>query len=114
MRLAPHVSCQGQLRPARSALRFSQARLRGIACCSALPLLAALRPEVAAMPFCRKGAAALTERLDVRVAPGEKEQLRAIAARAGMPVAELVRWRSLGRPVVPRTDATTIRRLPRL
>src|SRR5438552_17635321 len=106
MRLAPHVSCQDELRPARSALRFSQARLRDIACCSALPLLAALRPEVASMPFRRKGAAALTQRLDVRVAPGEKEQIRAIAAGVGRPVAELVRLRSLGRPVVPRTDAT--------
>ncbi len=66
------------------------------------------------MPFRRKGAAGLTARLDVRVAPGEKERLRAIATSAGMPVAELVRLRSLGRPLVPRTDATTIRELRRL
>lgn len=66
------------------------------------------------MPFRRKGAAGLTERLDVRVAPGEKQQIRAIAASAGMRVAELVRLRSLGQPVVPRTDATTIRELRRL
>jgi hypothetical protein len=66
------------------------------------------------MPFARKGTAALTERLDVRVAPGEKEQLRQIAADAGISVAELVRSRALGRPVVARTDATMIRELRRL
>ncbi len=66
------------------------------------------------MPFRRKGAAGLTERLDVRVAPAEKQQLRALAVTAGMAVAELVRLRSLNRPVVPRTDATTIRELRHL
>src|SRR5512138_2726279 len=66
------------------------------------------------MPFARKGTAALTERLDVRVAPGEKEQLRRVAADAGISVAELVRARALGRSVVSRTDATTIRELRRL
>jgi 16S rRNA U516 pseudouridylate synthase RsuA-like enzyme len=66
------------------------------------------------MPFARKGAAALTERLDVRVAPGEKEQLRRTAASAGISVAELIRARALDRPVVSRTDATTIRELRRL
>ena len=49
-----------------------------------------------------------------RVAPAEKAQLRAIADAAGLPVAELVRLRALGRPVVSRTDATTIRELRRL
>jgi hypothetical protein len=66
------------------------------------------------MPFGRKGATGLTERLDVRVAPGEKAQLRAIADAAGIVVAELVRRRALGRPVLSRTDATTIRELRRL
>ena len=66
------------------------------------------------MPFRRKGAAALTERLDVRVSAEEKEQLRAMAARAGRPVAELVRSRALARPIIPRSDATTIRELRRL
>jgi hypothetical protein len=66
------------------------------------------------MPFGKKGAAGLTERLDVRVAPAEKAQLRAIADTAGIAVAELVRRRALGRPVVSRTDATTIRELRRL
>ena len=66
------------------------------------------------MPFRRKGAAGLTERLDVRVAPAEKAQLRAMADAAGIGVAELVRQRALGRPVVSRTDATTIRELRRL
>jgi hypothetical protein len=37
-----------------------------------------------------------------------------MAAAAGIPVAELVRGRALGRPIVPRTDATTIRELRRL
>ncbi len=67
------------------------------------------------MPFRRKNRAGLTERLDVRISPAEKEQLRAIArSTGGIPVAELVRLRSLGAPVVPRTDATTIRELRRL
>lgn len=66
------------------------------------------------MPFRRKGARPLTTRLDVRVSPEEKDQLRAIAERAEMRVAELVRLRALGRPVVSRTDATTIRELRRL
>jgi hypothetical protein len=66
------------------------------------------------MPFRRKGASGLTERLDVRVAPGEKAELRAVAREAGLAVSELVRFRALGRPIVSRTDATTIRELRRL
>ena len=66
------------------------------------------------MTFARKGAGGLTERLDVRVAPAEKARLRDMAAAAGLPVAELVRARALGRPVVSRTDAATIRELRRL
>ena len=66
------------------------------------------------MPFSKKGAAGLTERLDVRVAHAEKMRLRALAAAAGVRVAELVRARALGRPVVPRTDAMTISELKRL
>ena len=56
----------------------------------------------------------MTRRLDVRVSPEEKDQIRTIAERAGLPVAEIVRLRATGRPVVPRTDATTIRELRRL
>jgi hypothetical protein len=81
--------------------------------CSALSLLAYL-PRRAAVPFRRKGKANLTERLDVRVTPGEKEQLRGIAREAGLGVSDLVRRRALGRPVVSHTDATTIRDLRRL
>src|SRR6185436_10538708 len=66
------------------------------------------------MRFLKNGAIGLTERLDVRVSPTEKEQLRSLAAEAGLSVAELVRSRALGQPVVPRTDATTIRELRRL
>jgi len=66
------------------------------------------------MAFRKKGSVALTERLDVRVAPAEKLALCEMAAAAGMPVAELVRARALGRPIVSRTDATTIRELRRL
>ena len=66
------------------------------------------------MPFARKGASGLTERLDVRVAPGERVELRTTADAAGISVSELVRLRALGRPVVSRTDATTIRELRRL
>lgn len=66
------------------------------------------------MAFRKNGGAALTERLDVRMAPAEKVALRETAAAAGISVAELVRARALGRPVVSRTDATTIRELRRL
>ena len=66
------------------------------------------------MPFRKKGLTGLTERLDVRVAPAEKKQLQAHARPAGLSVSELVRLRALGRPVVSRTDATTIRELRRL
>jgi len=66
------------------------------------------------MALANKGAVGLTARLDVRVAPAEKVALREMAAAAGMPVAELVRGRALGRPIVSRTDATTIRELRRL
>jgi hypothetical protein len=66
------------------------------------------------MPFAKKGASGLTVRLDVRVAPAEKARLREIAAAEGVAVAELVRARALGRSVVSRTDATTIRELRRL
>jgi len=66
------------------------------------------------MPFARKGRVGLTQRLDVRVAPAEKARLRVMADAAGIAVAELVRRRALGRPVVPRTDAATIRELRRL
>jgi len=66
------------------------------------------------MPFRRKGEAGLTARLDVRVAPSEKKQLAVIARDAGLAVAELVRSRALGRPVVSRTDATTVRELRRI
>jgi hypothetical protein len=62
----------------------------------------------------RKGTVGLTDRLDVRVAPLEKAALREMAAAARMPVAELVRGRALGRPIVSRTDANTIRELRRL
>jgi hypothetical protein len=113
MRLAPHVSSQGRDRTACSALRFSQAGLRLRQGCSALTLLTPPLSENL-VPFRRKGPAGLVERLDVRVAPGEKQQLRVIAQGAGLPVSELVRLRALGRPVVCRTDATTIRELRRL
>ena len=66
------------------------------------------------MPFRSQGAVALTERIDVRLSPAEKEELRAVATAAGMPVSELVRRRSLGRPVIARTDITAIRELRRL
>ena len=113
MRLAPHVSSQSPLRPGGSALRFSQLGLRQARGCSALPLLAH-PPDEDPMPFRKKGPAGLVERVDVRVAPGEKQQLRAIAKGAGIAVSELVRLRALGRPVICRTDATTIRELRRL
>ena len=113
MRLAPHVSEQAQDRPRRSALRFSQPARRGRGC-SALRFSQPEPADASPMPFRRKGPAALTERLDVRVSPDEKDQLRRLAASAEVPVAELVRLRALSRPVVPRTDATTIRELRRL
>jgi hypothetical protein len=66
------------------------------------------------MAFARKGSVGLTERLDVRVAPAEKAALRELAAAAGMSIAEMVRARAVGRAIVSRTDATTIRELRRL
>ena len=66
------------------------------------------------MPFRKKGPVGLTERLNIRLAPGEKHQLRGVARDAGLSVSDLVRLRALGRPVVCRTDATTIRELRRL
>jgi len=66
------------------------------------------------VPFGKKRTANLTERLDVRVAPSEKDQLRGIARAAGLGISNLVRLRALGRPVVSRTDATTVRELRRL
>jgi hypothetical protein len=113
MRLTPHVSSQDALRHGRSALRFSQPQLRQTGGCSALRF-SQPRTAEAAMPFRKKSLSGLTERLDVRVAPGEKAEVRAIAKAAGLAVSELVRLRVLGRPVVGRTDATTIRELRRL
>ncbi|HTA06403.1 MAG TPA: hypothetical protein VK774_08575 [Solirubrobacteraceae bacterium] len=66
------------------------------------------------MPFRKKGTASLTERLNIRLAPGEKQQLCGIARDSGLSVSDVVRLRALGRPVVCRTDATTIRELRRL
>jgi hypothetical protein len=114
MRLASHVSSQDALRPGRSALRFSQPELRQTRGCSALRFSRPRTAEEGAMPFRKKGPSGLTKRLDVRVAPGEKADIRAIAKDAGLAVSELVRLRVLGRPVVGRTDATTIRELRRL
>ena len=67
------------------------------------------------MPFRRKGAAALTERLDVRVSPEEKET----APRDGRARRRdrSPSWCASGpsaRPIIPRSDATTIRELRRL
>jgi hypothetical protein len=114
MRLAPHVSSQGPRRPGSSALRFSQPGLGRTQSGSALSLLARGTLREHQVPFRKKGPAGLTERLDVRIGAVEKEQLGAIARAAGLGVAELVRMRALGRPVVSRTDATTIRELRRL
>jgi hypothetical protein len=66
------------------------------------------------VPFRKKGSAGLTDRLNIRLAPGEKQQLRGVARDAGLSVSDLVRLRAIGRPVVCRTDATTIRELRRL
>jgi hypothetical protein len=62
----------------------------------------------------KTGPGGLTARLDVRVSPKEKAELQAIARDAGLEVSQLVRDRALGRRVVSRTDATTIRELRRL
>ncbi len=98
------MSVQGQEGFANHVLRASLVAVLG----SAQP------KDTTTMPFSKKGPDNLTERLDVRVSPQEKNQLRKIASGAGVPVAELVRLRSLGRPVVARTDASTIRELRRL
>ena len=122
MRLPPHVPFQGRDRPGHSARRFSPAGLSVQDGYSALSLLATSGQRISGMPF-RKlrevgvgnvGNVGLTRRLDVRVSPAEKNEIRSIAEAAGLSVAELVRRRVLGRPVVARTDATTIRELRRL
>jgi hypothetical protein len=56
------------------------------------------------VPFRKKGTASLTERLNIRLAPGEKQQLCGIARDSGLSVSDVVRLRALGRPVVCRTD----------
>src|SRR5882724_10097014 len=98
MRLAPHVSSQGSLRPGRSALRFSQTRLRQTRRCSALALLAAIQRRTR-VAFRKKGPAGLTARLNFRVAPGEKQQIRGFARDGGLSVSDLIRLRALGCPV---------------
>jgi hypothetical protein len=109
MRLPPHVSFQGRDRPGHSALRFSPAGLSGQGCYSALSLLAASGLGADAMPFRKRGHVGLTRRFDFRVSPAEKVEMLSIAEAAGLSVAELVQRRVLGRSVVARTDATTIR-----
>ena len=121
MRLPPHVPFQGRDRPGHSALRFSPAGLSVQDGYSALALLATSGQRISGMPFRKlrkvgvgSGGGGLTRRLDIRVSPAEKNDIRSIAVAAGLSVAELVRRRVLGRPVVARTDATTIRELRRL
>jgi hypothetical protein len=72
------------------------------------------REVMARMRFLKNGAIGLTEPSGrSRLAHG-KEQLRSLAAEAGLSVAGARALSRLGQPVVPRTDATTIRELRRL
>lgn len=66
------------------------------------------------MPFVKRRDERATSRLELRLTSDEREQLRETAESAGMSVSELVRRRSLGRPVIASADLTTIRELRRL
>lgn len=66
------------------------------------------------MPFEVQGDAPLTEKIAVRLQPGEKAQLREEADIAGISVSELVRRRYFGRPIVANADLLMIRELRRL
>lgn len=66
------------------------------------------------MPFSKKGAAGLSSRFGLRLSEEESQQLRALAEAAGLSASDFVRARALGRPVISRTDATTVRELRRL
>jgi hypothetical protein len=66
------------------------------------------------MPFPRKRAAGLSSRFGLRLSEEESQQLRALASAAGLSASDFMRARALGRPVVSRTDATTVRELRRL
>ena len=48
-----------------------------------------------------------TEKVEVRVSPAEKTELRGSAREAGLTVSEYVRRRSLGQPVAARADRET-------
>lgn len=59
------------------------------------------------MPFEIQGEEALTEKIAVRLTPGEKIKLREDADLAGLSVSELVRRRYFGRRIVHRADLKT-------
>lgn len=56
----------------------------------------------------------LTEQVNIRLRPEEKERLLGEAATAGMTLAELTRQRLLGLHITARVDAELIRELRRL
>jgi DNA repair protein RadC len=66
------------------------------------------------MPFSSRSKERASLRFEMRLSPGEREQLRDDAALAGISISELVRRRALGRPVHSAIDLTVIRELRRL
>lgn len=66
------------------------------------------------MPFSVKGPEALSVKVDMRVSPREKAQLKEDAALAGISVGELVRRRFYGRPIVALADSAMVKELRRL
>jgi len=66
------------------------------------------------MPYKFRAIQRATKRFEMRMTEEEMEQLRTDAEVAGVTLSELVRRRSLGRPVNAAIDMTAIRELRRL
>lgn len=66
------------------------------------------------MRFEVKGDEALTDYVEVRLTPREKQRLRDDAELAGLTMSELIRRRTFGRTVIASADLATVRELRRL
>lgn len=66
------------------------------------------------MRFEVKGDEALTDYVEVRLTPAEKQRLRDDAQLAGLTMSELVRRRTFARSVTASVDVTVVRELRRL
>ncbi len=66
------------------------------------------------MPFHVVGEAPMTESIELRMKPREKQRLRDDAELAGTTISEFVRRRALAKRVLAATDLATVRHLRRL